>query len=257
MDQVQQSTVMDRDAKAASGAARARARVLVLDDHDLVRSTVVRVLRKHGYETHAAATGADALVLLQEFTFGLMYCDVNLEEESGIDLLPVIRTLAPAMPVVMLSGMNEASLAVDAMRAGALDYVTKPVATKQFLAITDRFTGDAQIGVGGRMPSDSRLPVAHSPLELQQALTTRRLVEIVDRLLAAERDRTSPAPAAVPAPVPARVPVAPTWDPPVPLGPVPIILVPPRPSPWRLRMNALLCRLMPGRFPSLQEPWAA
>ena len=44
-------------------------RVLVLDDNDLVRQTVVRVLRQHGYEAHAAATGADALVLLQEFTF--------------------------------------------------------------------------------------------------------------------------------------------------------------------------------------------
>jgi DNA-binding response OmpR family regulator len=215
-------------------------RVLVLDDNDLVRQTVVRVLRQHGYEAHAAATGADALVLLQEFTFGLMYCDVRLQDESGIDLLPVILAVAPRLPVVMVSGVNESTLAVDALRAGAVDYVTKPLETKRFLAMTERLLGQFMMRDHSPLLHPVAAAASVGAVEVQHAAATRQLVQIVDKLVSDRRDAPAEAPSG--APLPARRAPLIDRDPPIPLGPALIVLPPPRRVPWRVRVSLTLRR---------------
>lgn len=230
-------------------------RVLVLDDNDLVRSTVLRVLRAHGFEAHAAATGADALVLLQEFTFGLMYCDVQLEEESGIDLLPTILSVAPGLPVVMVSGLNEARLAVQALRAGAHDYVTKPLDTGRFLAMTERLLAEPP---GRDERAAPPLPLlAHAALVSPNAAVANPIaavaaaeavepVEAVELVESVASAASSSVVAPVPAPVAGTAPhrtVAIHRDPPIPQGAALIVLPPPRHVPWRVRVGLTLRRL--------------
>lgn len=214
-------------------------RVLVLDDNDTVRVAVVRVLREHGYEAHAAATGADALVLLQEFSFGLMYCDVQLEEESGIGLLPVILAVAPGLPVVMVSGPAESPLAAEALRAGAVDYVTKPLHAGRFLAMTERLLSERALR--------SARPAVHAAAVAAAAVEAAAPAPVLVAP-AVPFELSLEAPVAVPVAVPAAVPVAPRRgplvdrDPPIPQGPALIVLPPPRRVPWRVRVSLTLRR---------------
>ncbi|HKO16671.1 MAG TPA: HD domain-containing phosphohydrolase [Gemmatimonadaceae bacterium] len=102
-------------------------RLLVVDDEEPIRRVLSRFLRTRGYEVECAASGADALALLQQQPVALMLCDVRM---PGMDGLEVIRTALakhPELAVMMLSAVNDAPTATQALGGGALDYLVKPV----------------------------------------------------------------------------------------------------------------------------------
>jgi DNA-binding response OmpR family regulator len=108
----------------ASPAARA---VLLIEDDDVVRETTSMVLGEQGHRVTAARTGADALAYLASGPFDLVLLDLGLPDMPGLDLLGRIRKEWPAAAVIVISGRVDASTAVEAVKLGARDYLTKPV----------------------------------------------------------------------------------------------------------------------------------
>ncbi|HSW15296.1 MAG TPA: sigma-54 dependent transcriptional regulator [Solimonas sp.] len=100
--------------------------VLLVDDDTAILRSFRRCLEEYGYRVEAAQSAAEADAALGRAVFDICVLDVNLGEDSGLELLPRLREAAPWMRVVMATGVNDAAVAVSAIRAGAADYLVKP-----------------------------------------------------------------------------------------------------------------------------------
>lgn len=101
--------------------------LLVVDDEEAIRSALRRYLARQGYEVATAASGEEALGILERRKISGMLLDVNLPGTSGIDLVPQVMELEPAVALLMLTAVNDATAAALCMQRGALDYLIKPI----------------------------------------------------------------------------------------------------------------------------------
>jgi putative nucleotidyltransferase with HDIG domain len=114
-----------------------RKKVLVVDDDASIREFIVDLL-KGDYDCTAVASAEEALGRFAEEDFDLVLSDILMEGMNGLELVPRILELAPDTIVVMISGMQTVESAIEAMRAGAFDYVVKPFDICHFEAATRR-----------------------------------------------------------------------------------------------------------------------
>ena len=102
-------------------------KVLVVDDEAGLRHTLTRILHLAGCEVTSAADGYEALRLLAENGYHLVYLDIRLPGMNGLETLRNIRQLAPDLPVILLTAYGSLQTALEALRLGATDYLLKPV----------------------------------------------------------------------------------------------------------------------------------
>jgi putative nucleotidyltransferase with HDIG domain len=118
-----------------AGQSEPAVRVLVVDDEEAIRLALTRFLRARGYAVEAAGSGIAALELLEqgaregerEKAFVLMLCDIRMPGMTGLELLRQVVTSYPDLAVVMLTAVNDAPTATEALARGAYDYLVKPV----------------------------------------------------------------------------------------------------------------------------------
>jgi putative two-component system response regulator len=101
--------------------------LLVVDDDAAVLRSLSAVLTSLGYAVDTADSGRAALAKLQKGKYGAMLCDVRMPQLSGLEVIPNARDIDPELAIIMVSAVNEAETATQALRAGAVDYVTKPI----------------------------------------------------------------------------------------------------------------------------------
>ena len=101
--------------------------LLVVDDEEQIRNALRRFLEGEQFSVHTAASGQEALSVLQQQDIALMLADIRMPGMSGIDLVPQALELTPDLAVVMLSAVNDATTAALCMQRGAMDYLTKPI----------------------------------------------------------------------------------------------------------------------------------
>jgi two-component system response regulator AtoC len=101
-------------------------RVLVVDDEENIRLVLRTLLRKHGYEVETADSGEAALAQIEAFDPDVILTDVRMPKMGGIDLLAALRERQHAATVIVMSAYGSMDLALEAMKAGAYDYVSKP-----------------------------------------------------------------------------------------------------------------------------------
>ncbi|HEX8720329.1 MAG TPA: response regulator [Pyrinomonadaceae bacterium] len=102
-------------------------KVLIVDDEPSIRLTLSEFLRREGYEPHAAADAAQASALFGGGGFDVAVVDINLPGRSGIDLLRELRERDPRVPVIVITGEPNVSQLPEIVRAGAYDFLAKPV----------------------------------------------------------------------------------------------------------------------------------
>ena len=124
--------------QAAMEAERLPVRILVVDDDDLVRDTFAAILEEEGYEVCCAASGPNALACLQSAVFDIMLCDIFMPGQNGLELLPHAQALAPDMPIILITGFGSVTMARDALRMGASDFITKPCGAGELPIIVER-----------------------------------------------------------------------------------------------------------------------
>src|SRR5688572_9609164 len=100
--------------------------VLVVDDEKNMRLSLQTMLGDEGYSTRAIESAEGALELLRNENFFLVISDARLGGMSGYDFLAKIRTQRPDLPVLMITAYATPKLAVEAIKAGAIDYLAKP-----------------------------------------------------------------------------------------------------------------------------------
>ena len=101
--------------------------ILVIDDEPNLRSTLSLIFQRAGYLVTVAANAGEALDCLRSGPFSLVFLDLRLPGVDGMTLLPEIRCLHPAMPVLILTAHDNLESALEAIRHGARDYLLKPV----------------------------------------------------------------------------------------------------------------------------------
>lgn len=102
-------------------------RLLVVDDEEPIRSALARFLRARGFDVTTADSGSAALEALGQESFVGLLLDVRMPEMSGLELVPQALKADPDLAIVMLTGVNDAPTATEALALGAMDYLMKPV----------------------------------------------------------------------------------------------------------------------------------
>lgn len=102
------------------------ASILVVDDEESIRNILSRRLKAEGYYCEAAADGAEALSKASKKIFDLVLADIKMPVMSGIELLSRMQTEHPDVSVLMITAVVDTKVAVEAMKMGAYDFVTKP-----------------------------------------------------------------------------------------------------------------------------------
>lgn len=114
-------------------------RILVVDDDKAVREVIAAMLAPANYECREAASGVEALAVLESGEeFDLMLTDLMMPDLDGIRLLERSKDKYPHMPVVIVTAVQDVSVALAAIRCGAQDYLTKPFERDQLLAVVRR-----------------------------------------------------------------------------------------------------------------------
>lgn len=101
-------------------------RILVVDDEPNMRKVLATILRRQGYLTEAVADGLEALSALESQNFSAVLTDLRMPNLDGMSLLKVIERRWPDLPVVVITAHGTVDTAVEAIKAGAFDFVTKP-----------------------------------------------------------------------------------------------------------------------------------
>jgi DNA-binding NtrC family response regulator len=109
-------------------------RILIIDDEDAIRESLDTLLTLEGFSVNAAVDGPAGLELLSRSEFDLLLLDLALPGQSGIDLLPRIIEMQPNLPVIMITAYGTVGNVVDAIRAGAENFVQKPWDNEKLLA---------------------------------------------------------------------------------------------------------------------------
>jgi putative nucleotidyltransferase with HDIG domain len=126
-------------------------RILVIDDEEAIREIVCAILAAAGYACKQAASGMEALALLNSGeVFELMLSDLMMADLDGIGLLERTKEKFPDMPVVMVTAVHDISVALAAIRNGAYDYLLKPFEREQLLNAVGRSLENRRLKVENR-----------------------------------------------------------------------------------------------------------
>jgi putative two-component system response regulator len=106
---------------------RIGSRILIIEDQPEIRKLLDMYLKGKGYETKTAENGLDALFLLEQWPADIVTVDLNMPVMNGHDFIEKAVARWPDMPIIVVSGIGAVDQAVDALRIGARDFITKPV----------------------------------------------------------------------------------------------------------------------------------
>ena len=112
-------------------------RILIIDDDENLRDGLINLLALEGYEVKGAEDGKYALELLEDEVFDLIVTDYKMQDIDGMRFLKTIHRLYPSLKVIMITGYGSIEHAVEAMQAGALNYISKPVQPQKLLQIVE------------------------------------------------------------------------------------------------------------------------
>src|SRR5262245_59172456 len=113
-------------------------KILVVDDSSTLRQMLAESLGTAGYRVQTASDGYEAIKRLKETRFGLVTLDVEMPGLGGIEVLRIAKRLDPDSCVLMVTSLGTLQTALDAIRMGAYDYITKPFEVEQVLVSVRR-----------------------------------------------------------------------------------------------------------------------
>lgn len=138
-------------------------KILVIDDEAVIREGIRQTLTLEGFQVDVAANGKIGLEKLQKETFSVVVSDLKMPVLNGLEVLKTIQVLQPDVPVIIITGFATIDSAVDAMKNGAFEYLTKPFLPDRILekvqaAIRQRIHNQSSGGLGVNTASIEGIP---------------------------------------------------------------------------------------------------
>ena len=172
--------------------SQTQTRILVVDDEDTIRLVLAKYLRTRGFDVATAESGDAALETLAGAKFDIMLCDVRMPGLSGVEIVTPALEADPDLGIVMLSAVNDAPTATEAMASGVLDYLTKPIELQElYEAVQRALHKRTLLREQRRVERAIREEVADRTRELEHEKAHLRdlTVTVVDTLVAAMEAR--------------------------------------------------------------------
>ncbi len=116
----------------------AEKKLLIVDDDPIIRDSLCEFLKLEGYQAFGAGSFKNALKELEKQDFNLVITDVNMPETDGFELLRLIRKRYPEIVTIVITGYGTIESAVEAIKMGAYDYLTKPIVDDEIRLIVNR-----------------------------------------------------------------------------------------------------------------------
>jgi two-component system response regulator HydG len=113
-------------------------RILIIDDDMDMCALLSRFLQRNGFETEAAHTGHKGIAKFNEQKFDIVLCDFRLGDKDGRDVLQEIKAINPQTIVIIITGYSDIKTAVDVIKLGAFDYITKPLIPDEVLNVISK-----------------------------------------------------------------------------------------------------------------------
>ena len=136
-------------------------RLLIVDDDEVFRERLARALRARGYTVQTAASVADALACLEAEMPEAMVVDLRMPGESGMALITHVQAMGAAMRILVLTGYGSIATAVEAMRLGAMGYLTKPADAEEILRALEGQSAPPALPEALSTPSLARVEWEH------------------------------------------------------------------------------------------------
>src|SRR3978361_124159 len=108
-------------------------KILIIDDEVNVALLLSKFLTRNGFDVTTAATGNSGMEYLKSGNFNLVLCDFRLEDTDGREMLKNIKTQYPKTGVIIITGYSDIKMAVELIKMGAYDYITKPLYPDEIL----------------------------------------------------------------------------------------------------------------------------
>ena len=121
--------------------------LLIVDDDTKFCQVLSENLEKRGYETQLAHDVIEAVKVAQEFTPECALIDLKMPGQSGLELIPKLLEIDPQTRIVVLTGFSSISTAVEAIKLGAVHYLTKPVSTEEIITAFNKKDGNPKAPV--------------------------------------------------------------------------------------------------------------
>ncbi|MGD8991474.1 MAG: sigma-54 dependent transcriptional regulator [Desulfobacterales bacterium] len=115
--------------------------ILIVDDESEMRSALSHALTRSGFNVESAASGTDALVKIKKDPVRLVITDLKMPEMSGLELIGAIKKIKPVIAVIVITAFGSIHNAVEAMQAGAADYLLKPFSFETLVATVKKVLG--------------------------------------------------------------------------------------------------------------------
>ncbi len=119
--------------------------ILLVDDEPLIRQSLYEILRMEGFPVHMATSAEEALDKLKKLPVDIILTDLMLPKMSGLDLLENVKKIYPQAELILITGFGTIETAVEAMKKGAYDYVTKPINDAEIKLILSKIVEKKQI----------------------------------------------------------------------------------------------------------------
>lgn len=141
--------------------ADTRPSLLLVDDDAIYRERLAKAVAARGYDVRTAANAAEAMAMAEADSPELAVLDLRMPGESGLELLRRLRALDPTTKVLMLTGYGSIATAMEAVRQGAVHYLTKPADVDDILAAFNPEGPAVEVGADVETPSLARVEWEH------------------------------------------------------------------------------------------------
>jgi len=118
-----------------------KAKVLIIDDEEAIRSSLKMILEYEGYDCVLAANGEAGLKIAERESPDLVFLDIKMPQIDGMEVLKRLKAAEPSPPVVMISGHADVATAFEASKLGAFDFIEKPLESERILVVTRNALG--------------------------------------------------------------------------------------------------------------------
>ncbi len=174
-----------------AGTLETTAKVLVVEDDEVLRQLLIDVLSDQGYQVEAAETGEEGLRTMEQDVFDIILLDINLPGMDGMDVLRLAPARQPDAQVVMMTAFGTVDTAVEAMKQGAFDYINKPFSTDELLLTITRALEEQDLrrevarlrqrarGIGGATQIVGKSPVIDRVVDLIARVAPSRATVLV------------------------------------------------------------------------------